>query len=221
MIQQGPGIAVIFEKRLPFGTCVGVSIGDDVDDAVAMLHPDERTHALALKPMRRRTWVAGRIALQKALHSFGKYESPILNEVGGAPTLPIGMVGSISHKEHIAVALAAKDEGCGLGIDVEPLLPDRSMIARRILTPAEKERIEQLPQEQRWRQVLISFTAKEAIYKALGSSRQKGQGFRAYDILPESTGNIAVAHPFPQLDIRAHWVVIGDYLITTACVCPG
>jgi enterobactin synthetase component D len=122
---------VAFERRfartLPFGICVGVALPDTNEAADRFepppgLHPDEAAFARTLSPVRRAGWVGGRVALRAALAAVGvDAAAPLLTTPRGAPILPAGAVGSVSHKSDLAVALAARAEtppAAPLGIDV-------------------------------------------------------------------------------------------------------
>ena len=163
-----------FERRfmldLPFGICVGVSLPEDgAFELPEALHPVEAAFARALPEARRAGWVGGRTALRAALAAVG-LEAPdaMLSRPRGAPVLPAGAIGSVSHKRTIAVALCARDSepGVTIGIDVEDVRPLRVDVASRVLTPEERA---VLPADGPARDaaVLLRFSAKEAIYKAL------------------------------------------------------
>ena len=173
-----------FERRflldLPFGVCVGVSLpADGAFELPAGLHPVETAFARALPEVRRAGWVGGRVALRAALAAVGAEASgPMLSAPRGAPLLPPGAVGSVSHKRTIAVALCAPaaDPRATIGIDVEELRPLRTDIAPRVLTPDE---LAVIPASGPARDaaVLLWFSAKEAIYKALDPWVQRFVGF--------------------------------------------
>jgi 4'-phosphopantetheinyl transferase EntD len=166
-------VTVSFERRflleLPFGSCAGVSLPAGEFELPAALHPEEAAFARTLPEARRAGWVGGRVALRAALEQ-ARVEAPeaILATPRGAPLLPANAVGSVSHKRTIAVALAAPaaTPPTTLGIDVEELRPLRTDIATRVLTPEEQAT---LPAggPARDAAVLLRFSAKEAIYKAL------------------------------------------------------
>ena len=107
-----------------------------------------------LGPLRRRELAIGRAALREAL---GQHVA-IPADDRGAPVLPAGWVGSISHKGSRAAALVAPVGSGFVGIDLEKALPPRVAIGRRILT--ERERAS-------GREVTLFFAIKEAIYKAV------------------------------------------------------
>ena len=170
-----PGaFAIAFARDLPFGRCVGVTLPPVADDGAApavlpVLHPDEAAHALALAPLRRATWAGGRVALRTALADLAiAAPEPIWATARGAPALPPGTAGSISHKQSLAVALAAREAGgATLGIDLEVARGLRDELGSRVLAPEERARVEALADGARARELLVAFSAKEAIYKAL------------------------------------------------------
>jgi enterobactin synthetase component D len=169
-------VALAFSREVTFGRLVGVSLPADGDatalDALAAgLRAEERAHAAALPPARRATWVGGRVALRAALEALNVDAGPLLATPRGAPALPPGVAGSISHKQTLAVALAARAPGgetLGVDVEIDPTVRvPRGDIAPRVLTEAERARVDTLPPAARSREILIAFTAKEAVYKAL------------------------------------------------------
>jgi 4'-phosphopantetheinyl transferase EntD len=164
---------------LPHGRLVAVDIPPALTDELrAALHPDELAHALTLGPGRQVSFAAGRVALRAALLAVTADPAeaarlsgmPYLPDPHGAPTLPAGVLGSISHKRVVAVALAARAERDGapaaVGVDLED---DRSLrvdISRRVLTEGERARVAALPPD-RDRDLIRYFALKEAFYKAV------------------------------------------------------
>src|SRR5215468_6037405 len=107
--------AVKFQRQLPAGTCVAVSLPEGDDYALPpALHPDEAAFVHASPAARRVSFIGGRVALRAALGALGAdagaRSAPILSTPRGAPVLPPGFVGSISHKRELAVAIAARAE---------------------------------------------------------------------------------------------------------------
>src|SRR5690606_3483050 len=109
-----------------------------VPAAVPGLGFDEQRHAGALRGYRQVTWVAGRLAMRAALLRLGVDAAAILADERGAPVLPPGVVGSISHKRELAVAMAAEDTGWTLGVDIERCEASAHDLGRRVLTDSEK-----------------------------------------------------------------------------------
>src|SRR5262245_56527314 len=166
---------MVFEPMLalmlPYGACVVVSqaapsASEPADLAEALL-PEERALVSAMSPSQRWSFIGGRAALRAALLRLGISVGPILATARGAPRLPEGVVGSISHKGAIAVGLAARAEGYHIGVDLEILRPRRVDISSLVLTSEEAAEIASLPAPERHREVLLRFSLKEALYKAI------------------------------------------------------
>jgi 4'-phosphopantetheinyl transferase EntD len=78
------------------------------------LHPLEWDLARGMSGERRNEFIGGRLALRRALSHLrsapaaaGCSQHPLLSCAAGAPILPAGVTGSISHKAGLAVAIAA------------------------------------------------------------------------------------------------------------------
>ena len=218
-------VEVLFDGTLAHGRCVGVTlpVGDEAIAAMAAgLLPEEREVAAAMGPVRRRAWVGGRVALREALARIGKTAPPILADERGAPRLPRGVVGSISHKEHVAVALVAMEEAGKVGVDVEVDRARAHDIAAKVLRPEELEELEGMGAEDRARAVLLRFSAKEAVYKALDPYVKRYVGFLeiAVVLAGDGTGEVtphlrAGEGPF-QFEVR--WMKREGLIVTTAKV---
>jgi 4'-phosphopantetheinyl transferase EntD len=174
-----------FRLALRHGRCVGVALPSRANDdgaipasVLAGLPGEEQRHVQALPVARRASWVGGRIALRAALADLALDPGAILSTPRGAPQLPAGMRGSISHKDGVAVALAsagvdddAADDASApmwhLGVDVERVLAGRPDISGHVLRPEEAARLPPLDDPRRAEEILFAFSAKEAIYKAL------------------------------------------------------
>lgn len=121
-------------------------------------------------PKRQTEHLAGRLCARQALWRLTG--SPDVPAVGPdrAPQWPAGTLGSITHSDGWALALAGRLESWrGLGLDAETLLPPlRSQrLTRQILTPGERERSAALTEEhQAWLSTLV-FSLKESLFKAL------------------------------------------------------
>lgn len=160
---------IAFELSLPHGHCVGVHIPAVEGPLPAALpfHPDDRTHAAGFPPARQASYLAGRTALRAALARLNLPAGPLHPDPRGAPSLLPPALGSISHKRTLAVGLAARRQADEeIGVDLEELRPLRVDIARRVLTPFEKEALARAPAEEHDHLVLTHFSLKEAFFKA-------------------------------------------------------
>lgn len=193
---------------LAHGSCVIVELAD-ADAALVQLAPLEQQHAGARSPIRRREFVAGRTALHLALDSA----EPILSDDRGAPVLPTGWVGSISHKGELAAALVAPVGRGHIGLDLELAAPPRQDIARRILTPREQAAL-----PDRGRAVTLRFAIKEAIYKAIDPYVRRYVGFTEVELdLTDEAVAISTELPFA---IEATWREHAGHWLATARATP-
>lgn len=177
------------------GRCVILEL--DEHDEFPLLG-DEHALAERLGPIRRRELAAGRAALRSAL----EIDAVILPDDRGAPQLPTGWVGSISHKGSRATALVAPSSAGFVGIDIELAAPSRQPIEKRILTAAEQRRISDP------REVTLYFSIKEAIYKAIDPIVRRYVGFTEVELEIASDGGVAVTILDPSrlpVMVEARW----------------
>jgi 4'-phosphopantetheinyl transferase EntD len=202
---------------------VGVAVEPVTAEAWAALAPEEREHAHGLGAHRRLTWVAGRLALRAALAELGvKPEAPLLADAHGAPLLPMGVAGSISHKRTLAVALVAAGTGFHLGVDLEEDRPLRWDISRRVLTGEEMESLRPFAQmgPQRDRAVLVRFSLKESVYKAVHPVLRRPLSFKEAQVLGITTEGRATLKLLsgptePRLDVEGWVHTLGGHVLTT------
>jgi len=179
---------------------VGVRVADV---PLASLHPEEARQAVTYADARKRTFAAGRAAMRLALGERGATCGPILSDVRGAPTLPAGVSGSISHKETVAVALVDDVGPWRVGVDVEVERTQKIDISRRVLTDDELEQLSGLEPPARARLVLTRFSLKEAIYKAIDPFLRRYVGFREVSIDRGGAVTSAFRPEEPALEIEA------------------
>ena len=229
---------ILFRVDLPHGRCVGVRVPSTLDPADVIILPDEEQSFLgSLSLARKSTWLAGRIALHAALHDLGLDHGAVLATSRGAPELPDGVTASISHKRTLAVALAApKTGGLSLGVDIEPVptLPasltepgwdNRPDISSRVMTPEELAVLATIPEHQRRREVILHFSLKEALYKAINPVVGRYVSFQEATVLPHSDGSVAVTLSLTKgegpFEVDARWSEIEGHLLTTAALRPA
>ncbi|HUJ60777.1 MAG TPA: 4'-phosphopantetheinyl transferase superfamily protein [Kofleriaceae bacterium] len=161
--------------------------------------------AAGLGEVRRRELACGRGALRDALGAA----VAILADDRGAPILPAGWLGSVSHKRGRAAALVAPDRGDGarIGVDLELAAPPRQPIERRILTPREAHVT--------GREVALRFAIKEAIYKAIDPFVRRYVAFTEVE-LEVGGGGACRVHTAIPLAIDAWWCERDGYWLATA-----
>jgi 4'-phosphopantetheinyl transferase EntD len=222
---------VFFDGALDHGRCVAVRIPEDEAALAALargvLVPGETAFASGLPTRRRRTWIGGRVALREALSRSGLGAPAVLADERGAPLLPPEIAASVSHKEHVAVALAAPR--CGdrtrLGLDVELDVtggrrpPD---IASRVLASDEEAELAAMTEHEQAREVRLRFSLKEAIYKAVDPFVRRYVAFREVSVTPRPDGTAAVRARLQEgpaaFVIEARWLRTNGLVLTTAKV---
>jgi phosphopantetheine--protein transferase-like protein len=215
----------LFDLELAHGRALALAIPDegDLERLAALLAPEELSLATSWAPARRRTWIAGRAALREALDRSGLAAPAVLGDDRGAPVLPAGVVGSVSHKERVAVALVAQArDDARIGVDVELDAPLRIDIARKVLTEDEQREIAALPDAGRLAEVRLRFSAKEAIYKALDPFVRRYVAFHEVSVTPTSDGGATVQLHLPPaegpFDVEVRWLRRDGLVLTTARV---
>lgn len=119
---------------------------------------------------RQTEFLAGRLCARQALRQLdGRLYVPPIGE-DRAPIWPDDVCGSITHSTGWAAAIVApRTHWRGLGLDAESLLSHEraSRLAGEILTADELARMQQLPADQHALCVTLTFSIKEALFKAL------------------------------------------------------
>lgn len=188
--------SVAFAHATPHGVVTAVNIPDAPDPVpdgvLATLPPNEAEFARSLRGYRQVQFVGGRIALRESCAALGIRPGAILADDRGAPLLPGGLAGSVSHKATLAVGMAARPGRGTLGVDLEDYGPSRLGIASRVLTADELQAIAALPDQRRWIAVLQRFSIKEAIYKALDPYVKRYVGFHEAVVTPDLHGAASI-----------------------------
>ncbi len=228
---------VAFRLSLAHGRCVGVRIPAELDDAhLQGLCAEERAFLAGLALARRPSWLGGRVALHLALADAGLHAGAILVGRRGAPDLPAAVVGSISHKRTLAVGLAdARDGEGGLGVDLEVALPVCATeeaaraemhpdIRKRVLTPDELTAVAALPLVEQRRRVVLHFSLKEALYKAINAMLSRYVSFHEASVHPRPDGTAHVELALQNCSTRwytdARWMEIEGHFLTSVKVRP-
>jgi 4'-phosphopantetheinyl transferase EntD len=132
-----------------------------------LLAEEEQIIAHAV-PARRRDYAAVRSCARACLQRLGYAPVPILPGVGGAPTWPSGVLGSMTHcAGYAAAAVAPVRQILAIGIDAEPDAPLPDGVINLVATPAEQDHLAGMQLASgspNWDRLL--FSAKEAVYKA-------------------------------------------------------
>ena len=184
-----------FRWDIAGGSCVGIRLPEsgDVPRDILTAHLTEKeqqaTHFMA--PARRVSWVGGRIALRHALGIEKTFD--LLSNSRGAPLVPQGMQGSVSHKKAWAVAWAGPEsEQWHWGVDIEGLSKTRIDIAPRVLTGSELVHVRNLTENEHIRELMFRFSAKEALYKALDPIVHRFVSFQEVELERQPDGETRV-----------------------------
>ena len=203
------------------------SPGDTAGESTQALHADERALAETMSPTRRISFVAGRHALRAAVRHVAPELATysMLRTHRGAPSLPLGLTGSISHKRTRAIAVAAARDGLQVGVDLEerPTARDlsRPSIADRILTEWEREVITALDPLAHREATLVRFALKEAVYKSIDPYVERYVRFTEVELDVHADGRATVRLLLPELGtndviLNAHWRVEDRWIIAMA-----
>jgi 4'-phosphopantetheinyl transferase EntD len=157
------------------GIMLGMILPADVESeecfgetAGGHLFPEEEGIIAHAVEVRRREYAAVRSCARACLWRLGYPRVPILPGVGGAPTWPAGVQGSMTHcAGYAAAAVGPVARISAIGIDAEPDAPLPDGVLDLVATPAERDRLavtQPKPDGPNWDRLL--FSAKEAVYKA-------------------------------------------------------
>ena len=190
-----------------------VTWGEDCD-----LSSEEKTFASSLERRRAISFVGGRLALRVALTKLGAPLYDSLPNPRGAPNVPAGYRASISHKDEVAIAYAEVDSGWYVGVDLEVSTPDRSRIARKVLTDDELRVVDTLQGAERWKAILRRFSIKEAVYKAIDPMVQRYVGFKEVAVTFDEGSHVFIdlrLKTLESVEVRCEQFERDDLIIST------
>jgi 4'-phosphopantetheinyl transferase EntD len=154
-------LGMILPTEVEYEECFGEAPG-------GVLFPEEEKIIAHAVEARRREYAAVRSCARACLKRLGYARVPILPGVGGAPTWPVGVQGSMTHcAGYAAAAVGPFPRISAVGIDAELDAPLPDGVLDLVATPAERGRLagtQQDPDGPHWDRLL--FSAKEAVYKA-------------------------------------------------------
>ena len=215
-------LKVLFDLDGSHGQVLGLALPPPHDIAtlealVAALHDDERAPLHRFATRRKLTYAGGRYAMRELLRRFQLASRPILTDERGAPILPEGLRGSISHKDEVACALVTRDTTAYYGVDVEGVPGPSDDLASHILTERELAQVSSMSDDQRPLELSLRFSAKESIYKALDPYVRRYVAHREVEVVPKADGTAEVwSAAFPRgLRVDVTWRKYGDFVVTT------
>ena len=187
---------VAFHHGTPHGVVAAVHIPDSPEpvpeETLKQILPQEAEHARSLKGFRQVQFVGGRMAVREASRVLSFSPPPVLTDARGAPTFPETHCVSVSHKRTLALAMVSHRSGYCLGVDLEDYGPPRLGIAEKVLRPEELIAVRELSADRQWPAILLRFSIKEAIYKALDPYVRRYVGFHEVRVEPTLEGTAGV-----------------------------
>lgn len=177
-------------------------------------------------------FIAGRVAVRRCFGHFNykealKWHMPRASKQSPI-ILPPGWIGSISHKDRIAVAglKENKRSTSNFGIDIEKKLSLNSYVSKekfreRISTKHELEilpKIDGLTEDETAR---LRFSMKEAVYKSIYPILQRYVGFKEVEVYPKSNGTAQVNFrlqngTIEHVGYKAEWILFQEQYFITA-----
>jgi 4'-phosphopantetheinyl transferase EntD len=137
-------------------------------------------------------FAAGRACAHRALRELGILDFSLLAGEQREPLWPAGIIGSITHTYGYGAAVVARQRDLrSVGLDCERVDSVDEELWSRICTPAEIERLAQLPPPERGRQAALIFAAKEAFYKCQFPLTREWVGFEDVVIEPLDGPSVA------------------------------
>jgi 4'-phosphopantetheinyl transferase EntD len=196
------------------------------DPPEAVLFPEEEAVIARAVPKRRLEFTTARYCARVALASLGVPPVPILPGERGAPTWPVGFVGTMTHcAGYRAAAVARTDRVASIGLDAEPHQPLPGGVLPLVTLPEEREWLSEYSQRRPdvyWDRLL--FCTKEAVYKGWFPLAQRWLGFQdaLVTIDPDGTFEARLLVDGPTVlggerltGFQGRWLV-SDGLILTA-----
>lgn len=179
---------------------------------------------------RRAEYLAGRRVAVAALCEAGANVSDIAISASRAPCWPEGYIGSITHADGLAAAVAMRARASrGVGIDIEHVVTASAMeaIAGMVVDTGERRALQGLAAHVGWPMAFtVAFSAKESFYKATAATVGRIFDFTALHILGTSfdDGSIAVeiAEPLAStlptgLRLQLGFGLLTETSIITSC----
>lgn len=198
----------------------------------AWLFPEEEKIMAHAVESRRREYAAVRNCAHACLRRLGYVPAPIMPGVGGAPTWPAGVQGSLTHcAGYAAAAVGSLARISAIGIDAEPDAPLPDGVLDLVATPTERDRLAGIQVETdnpNWDRLL--FSAKEAVYKAWFPLVHEWLDHQAAEILFEpQAGTFAallsrdglVVNGRPIRRVQGRWVRDRGILMTAVVLGPA
>ena len=198
-----------------FGDADVVLITEPINTSAIEIYPEEQQYIKNAAQARVAEFSAGRSCAKKALTQLGITNFPLHVGKERQPVWPNTIVGSISHcKSHVGVAVAEKNHFASIGLDIETIKPLRYNISSHVCTSKERQWLSQLSKEQHELMLILIFSLKEAIYKAVYAHTHIKLAFKDVTVIPNIGNNIVqpVFHNHAALTAGIEKILLRFYI---------
>lgn len=214
-----PTVEEQFRLMLPAGTATCATLLSDPPTALLQV---ESLSTARMGQKRLREFVAGRSCARLALATLGLQGVGIPVGPDRAPVWPAGVVGSIAHTGHLAVAAVAPSTlVTALGIDAESALALERDLWSRVCRP--EELAWTATQSDPALAATLLFSAKESIFKCLWPQTRIFLEFGDLSVMPDTqTGTfsaVAIGSAAPEdltSRVRGRLSRVADLWLTAA-----
>lgn len=158
-----------------------------VSDYAEALSTAEKQVVASAIAIRRQTYSTGRYCAKQALAalqvSSDEFGEGLLRQDDGSVSWPAGCIGSISHTNHWAVAVAGRNAQPfrSVGVDIEHIDRVNKLVLKQIATDRERASLDEIP-ELPWARAAL-FSIKESLYKCLRPVHGAFFGFKDVELL--------------------------------------
>lgn len=189
------------------------------DDLLWIPHHEKLNRAIV---KRQAEHLAGRIAASYAIKQLTGCIEILKMGAQNEPIWPSGISGSISHDSNLALSIALNNADALIGIDIETVLSesDAKHIWREVITIDEQKQFGGLPFALG---VILAFSAKESLYKALHRHVNHFFDFFSAEIIQINQNTLTLKLTktlaiFPMGAIfTLHWQQLDMQVVTLLC----
>lgn len=207
---------LIYQKEIDSHTCFAIwKIEETAEELLTKLQLNRSEKAFLErinKGKRTLNWLGTRVLLRTMLNTPGYIDCPS-DEYGKPYLVNFPHKISLSHSFDYAACMLSTVHD--VGIDMELIKPKVEVIAHKFMKPIELAPF--LPAHQHIDQLLVCWTAKEAVYKLQG---RKGVSFKDHIQLEPFTytpqGGTVTAHlegPYQQATYTVYYERFGDFML--------
>ncbi len=208
----------LLDGLLPVDTVVDISLGTP-DSFV--LHPEEQALTRPMANKRLADFRASRYVASQALSQIGYNNFPVLINQHRGPVWPLGVVGSLSHCDGIALAVVNSESAVqSIGVDIESYSAMAPNLYRMICDEQELQHLQQFAQPGLMAKVI--FSVKESIYKCLNPLLKQWIDFKDVSIELDPVARKYKAIPNNKINaqlnidsIYGEWLVESEYLYSS------